>query len=106
MHDYVDIVKKIVLKKIDLLEFDIFLFGSRADGTAREMSDIDVGVLGKQKLNMFTKSDLEQMLEDCIVPFKVDLIDFYSVSDAFKQRAMQHVVYWNKAKNMHSVNPT
>lgn len=95
-HDYVDIARKIVLKKIDTTAFDVFLFGSRADGTAREMSDIDIGIFGKEKLNKLLKSDIEDLLEESIIPFKVDIIDFNSVDPKFKQRAMQHVVYWNK----------
>ena len=48
--DYIDIVKQIVLKHIPKDNFAVFLFGSRADGNAKPLSDIDIGILGPEPL--------------------------------------------------------
>ena len=47
--DYINIVKNIVLKHVPHDEFAVFLFGSRAVGNDRALSDIDVGIFGKRR---------------------------------------------------------
>jgi len=81
--NYIDIVKQIVLKHIPKNEFAVFLFGSRAVGNANSLSDIDVGIMGTKPLPTLIMADLDSDLEESIVPFKIDLIDFYQVDKAF-----------------------
>lgn len=99
MEDSLNIVKEIVLKKIPLEEYSVFLFGSRAVGSQHQMSDIDVGIWGQKPLPLLLKSDLEEELEECIVPYKVDVIDFFNVSDEFKKYALENINVWNFNKN-------
>ncbi len=98
--DYIDIVKKIVLKHVPQKEFAVFLFGSRAAGNARVLSDIDVGILGMKPLPSIIMAGLESDLEESIVPFKIDLIDFYQVDEAFKIEALNTVQIWSCPKNI------
>jgi len=60
--DYIDIVKQIVLKHIPKDNFAVFLFGSRAVGNAKPLSDIDIGILGLEPLPTLIKADLESDL--------------------------------------------
>ncbi len=94
-HDYLDITKKIILRHLDTNQYKVFLFGSRAVGNAKEMSDIDVGIKGDKPLSIHAKSQIEDELEESIVPFKVDIVDFYNVSEKFKHYALEKVVVWN-----------
>lgn len=98
--DYLDIVKKIVLRHVPQNEFAVFLFGSRAVGNAKALSDIDVGILGLQPLPTLIKADLETDLDESVVPFKIDLIDFYQVDEAFKKEALSSVQIWSCPKNI------
>ncbi|WP_291399315.1 nucleotidyltransferase domain-containing protein [Daejeonella sp.] len=98
--DYLDIVKKIVLKNIPQNEFAVFLFGSRAAGNANSLSDIDIGFLGTDPLPISILVNLESDLEESIVPFKIDLIDFYQVDKDFKNEALSNVQIWNCPKNI------
>ena len=98
--NYIDIVKKIVLKHVPNNEFAVFLFGSRAAGNSNSLSDIDVGVLGMEPLPTSILANLESDLEESIVPFKIDLIDFYQVDKAFKNEALSTVQIWNCPKNI------
>jgi predicted nucleotidyltransferase len=84
MFDYIDIAKQIVLKHVPNDAFAIFLFGSRAVRNAKPLSDIDIGILGTEPLPMIVKAHLDADLEESIVPFKIDLIDFYQVDKDFK----------------------
>lgn len=96
INDYISLTKSIVLSNIDKKEFDVFLFGSRANGTFHEMSDIDIGILGKVALDVITKGKLEDAIYESIVPFKVDIIDFNNAAEDFKKIAMKNIIYWNK----------
>ena len=98
--DYIDIVKRIVLKHIPKDNFAVFLFGSRAVGNAKPLSDIDIGILGLEPLPTIIKVDLESDLEESIVPYKIDLIDFYKVDKDFKKEALNTIQIWNCPKNI------
>jgi predicted nucleotidyltransferase len=98
--DYIDIVKQIVLKQVPNDAFAIFLFGSRAVRNAKPLSDIDIGILGTEPLPMIVKAQLDADLEESIVPFKIDLIDFYQVDKDFKKEALKKIQIWNCPKNI------
>ena len=98
--DYIDIVKQIVLKHVPKNEFAVFLFGSRAASNSNSLSDIDVGIMGTKPLPTLIMADLESDLEESIVPFKIDLIDFYQVDKAFKDEALSSIQIWNCPKNI------
>ena len=98
--DYIDIVKQIVLKHIPKDNFAVFLFGSRAVGNAKPLSDIDIGILWPEPLPTIIKADLESDLEESIVPYKIDLIDFYQVDKDFKKEALNTIQIWNCPKNI------
>ncbi len=50
---------------------------------AKPLSDIDIGILRTEPLLMIVKAHLDADLEESIVPFKIDLIDFYQVDKDF-----------------------
>ena len=98
--DYIDIVKQIVLKHVPKNEFAVFLFGSRAASNSNSLSDIDVGIMGTKPLPTLIMADLDSDLEESIVPFKIDLIDFYQTDQAFKNEALSTIQIWNCPKNI------
>ena len=98
--NYLDIVKQIVLKHVPKNEFAVFLFGSRAASNSNSLSDIDVGIMGTKPLPTLIMADLDSDLEESIVPFKIDLIDFYQVDKAFKDEALSSIQIWNCPKNI------
>lgn len=100
MKDYVDIVRQIVLKKVPLDKYLVFLFGSRVAGNAHAMSDIDVGFWGESNLPLMLKAEIEMEIEESIVPFRVDLIDFNQADSAFKQEALKKIIIWNSPGNL------
>lgn len=93
--NYLDLTKKIILKHLDCNKYKIFLFGSRACGNEKPYSDIDVGVLGKEKLNSIVKANIENELDESIVPYKVDIVDFSRVDEKFKSYALKKIIRWN-----------
>jgi len=94
--NYLDLTREIVLNHIDCQRYNVFLFGSRAYGNAKPFSDIDVGVEGSEKLSSIIIAEIEEELEESIVPFKVDIVDFSRVSTTFKQQALKKIVKWSQ----------
>ena len=94
--DHQELIKKIVLKNAPKDEFDVYLFGSRAKGTAKKFSDFDVGFLGKdhKRLNGVTVNNIEQEFEDQLVPYFVDLVDLWTVPEDFRQNVLKEGVKW------------
>ncbi len=98
--DFVNIIKEIVLKKVPLDHYAVFLFGSRAVGNAHQMSDIDIGFLGETDFPIMLKAEIEEDIEECIVPFHVDLIDFNQVDSNFREEALKKIIVWNSPKSL------
>lgn len=46
------------------------------------------------------KSNIEDELEESIIPYTVDLIDFKNVTADFKKIALEDIIVWNRPKNI------
>jgi predicted nucleotidyltransferase len=58
----------------------LILYGSRAKGTFRNGSDIDL-VLKGDKLTLSDKFAIENELDDLMLPYKIDLALLHHISD-------------------------
>ena len=66
--DYLSIAKNIVLKHIDVQNYKVFIFGSRAIGNVSKFSDLDIGVIGTKPIDPRTIFEMEHELEESLVP--------------------------------------
>ena len=64
---------------------EVLAFGSRATWTAKDYSDLDLAVMGEEPLSLRTASALEEALGDSDLPFKVDVVDWAKIDDAFRE---------------------
>lgn len=92
---YEDQVKDVILRNFENVpEAQIFLFGSRAEGTNEYNADYDVGVImanGKEidhKLMLKTKRELDDLI------VKVDFVDFATKDEIFKKIALKNIKVW------------
>jgi uncharacterized protein len=69
----------------------VFLFGSRAQGTARPNSDFDIAILGKEPLSLKSFYKLEDMMEELPTLYKIDLVDLNRTSTKFQKHALERV---------------
>lgn len=97
---YLSIIKNIFLETLPLDEYNVFLFGSRAERNHRRRSDADVGVFGKTKMPAILKANLEEKLDNANVPYRVDIIDFNETDEHFKKEALKKIVLWNHPQNL------
>ena len=100
MNKYVELVKKITLKNLSNINVEVFLFGSRANRSELDKSDIDIGILGNKKVSNKIVNKLYEELEESIVPYHIDIIDFFNVDKNFKRLATQNKIVWKRKKNI------
>lgn len=77
------IVQKILVEHLPTTK--VWAFGSRIKGTAKPYSDLDLALLTEIPLTIRQQRELAEAFSDSDLPFKVDLIDWASCSDNFKQ---------------------
>ena len=59
----------------------VILYGSRAKGTHRNGSDIDLTLIGKD-LDLTTLFEIETVLDDLLLPYKIDLSIYHKIENA------------------------
>lgn len=91
---YVDQVRAIVLARTASLPVAVYLFGSRASGTASDYSDVDIAIEAKGPLPPAFFSDLVEELEESTVPYRVDVVNLAETEEAFRARVMATGIKW------------
>ena len=71
--------------KAHVPEFEVWAFGSRAAGTAWAYSDLDLAIAGEEPLDSARRAALHEAFVESDLPWKVDLVDWVSVGDRFRQ---------------------
>lgn len=84
-------IKRIVGERLDLQKYQLFFFGSRVTGRGDERSDIDLGIEGDQPIPVLAKMEIEEDLENLPVLYKIDFVDFKTVSDDFYRIAKKTI---------------
>lgn len=65
--------------------WEVRLFGSRARGSARKFSDIDLVVVGASAVPEQTLTALRDAFADSDLPYKVDVLDWQTMTPEFRQ---------------------
>ena len=65
--------------------FKVWVFGSRANWTTKDSSDLDLAVEGTGSLDHKAMVGLEVAFEESDLPYTVDVVDLRAVSSEFKQ---------------------
>ncbi len=61
-----------------------FVFGSRANGTSRQYSDLDLALEGQTPLAWDVMGPITEALSESDLPFKVDVIDLRATEARFR----------------------
>lgn len=78
---YVDFIKNVIESVLD--DADIYIFGSRTQGTAQKYSDVDIAVDNKSCINIEDILKLKAIFRNSTFPYKVDIIDLNSADNDF-----------------------
>ena len=63
----------------------VWVFGSRAEWTTKESSDLDIALEGDGPLDSRMVMALDLAFEESLLPFRVDLVDLARVEDRFRE---------------------
>lgn len=74
-----------ILRKHIPANVKVWVFGSRADWTTKDSSDLDIALEGDSALEYDTIIALEMAFEESSLPYMVDVIDINQVGDNFKR---------------------
>ena len=82
--DHLEIVQGILREHLPV-GVKVWVFGSRANWTTKDSSDLDIALEGETKLSHKLLGALKDAFEDSTLPYTVDVVDLHAVSHAFKQ---------------------
>lgn len=77
------IVRGILRRRVPAHE--VWAFGSRARWTARKYSDLDLCVVGPEPLGLSLQAILAEDFAESDLPWKVDVVDWATTSEAFRK---------------------
>jgi predicted nucleotidyltransferase len=69
--------------------YRVFLFGSRAEHTASERSDYDIGVEGSQQVPPDARRRILEAFEALPTLAKIELVDFATAGEDFRETALR-----------------
>lgn len=95
----------IISEYINLDNCTIFLFGSYAQGKAKQSSDIDIGIVCTYPLNLDKILKVKAELNEKVNILRdIDLIDFNTDLDPeFKEIALKDIEIWHKTKESEEI---
>ena len=71
--------------------YRVFLFGSRAAGSATERSDIDIGIEGPAPVPRSALAAIQEELEEAPTLYTIDVVDFRRVPENFRRLAQDRL---------------
>lgn len=80
---HLETVKQILAHHVP--EYDVWLFGSRATGKAKQHSDLDLVLVTRKPLPTLQMANLRTAFEESDLPIRVDLVDWSLISPEFRE---------------------
>ncbi len=66
-------------------QYEVWAFGSRARGTAKPHSDLDLAIITDRPLPLDLSVRLAEAFEEADLPWKVDVVDWAAASETFRR---------------------
>lgn len=64
---------------------NVWAFGSRATGRAKQYSDLDLAISGNKPLGLDLAAQLAEAFAESDLPYKVDIVDWTTASESFRK---------------------
>ncbi len=64
---------------------EVWAFGSRVNGTPKPFSDLDLVLINHEAISLDVRANLVEAFSESDLPWKVDLVDWHSISPQFRQ---------------------
>ena len=82
--DHLEIVQGILREHLPV-GVKVWVFGSRANWSAKDSSDLDLALEGEARLSHKVLGALKDAFEDSALPYTVDVVDLNRIADSFRQ---------------------
>ncbi|MES2615664.1 MAG: nucleotidyltransferase domain-containing protein [Bdellovibrionota bacterium] len=82
-------IVRIILKKY-VPNAAIKVFGSRVNGNPKLYSDLDLAIDAKEQISLLTLAKIEHDFEESSLPFRVDVMDWQSISSEIKENILEN----------------
>ncbi len=92
--DHLEKLKKVLLSFLKDEDVKVVLFGSRARGDFVNTSDVDIGIIAEKGFDRKKLILLREYIDELNIPYKVEIVDFSSVSREFKQNTLKEAKVW------------
>lgn len=96
-NEQLDIILDILNKYVP--DVEVRAFGSRYKGNAKKYSDLDLVLVGKNKIEFELMCKIKDAFEESVLPFRVDILDWHRISHEFKKIIEQGYVVIKKEVN-------
>lgn len=82
---HIEFIINTLKKYISNEDVKLYIFGSRAKGSYKEYSDIDIAVdFNGKKLSDYVLGNILLAFEDSTLPYEVDVVDLNAIDEKFK----------------------
>lgn len=85
-----NIIQAILMQEVP--DREVRAFGSRVKASAKPHSDLDLVVMGDVALDIATQARLNEAFAESDLPWRVDVVDWATTSEAFRELIQQHTV--------------
>lgn len=79
-----------------LPQYEICAFGSRVKGNAKPYSDLDLAIISDTPLPLALLAEVAEAFSESDLPWKVDLVDWATTSERFRQVIAEQKLLVNK----------
>lgn len=83
-----------VLSALAPFDASVYLYGSRARGDWKRLSDVDIAIDPRAPLPPSLLLELEERLEESHVPLHVDIADLSRSNNDFRSKVLKESVAW------------
>lgn len=92
--DPLEKLKEAFLRILKDEDVKVVLFGSRARGDFVNTSDVDVGIIPGKGFERKKLILLHEYVDELNIPYKVEIVDFSTVSEEFKKITLKETKVW------------
>ncbi|NOT20258.1 MAG: nucleotidyltransferase domain-containing protein [Sideroxydans sp.] len=78
-----EIVRTILARHVP--QYEVWAFGSRTKGTAKEYSDLDLAIITDQPISLALSAAIADDFAESDLPIKVDVVDWATTSETFRR---------------------
>ena len=64
---------------------DVYVFGSRGKGNAKQYSDLDLAFDAGENLDFLQYCVIKEAFEESDIPYRVDVIDYHAADEWFRE---------------------